>query len=225
MPDAHSGDTPGDGEARIDKSPTTPAFPTPAVATPCRAPEGGPKENPPTTPSSEPSPPSSQHLEGNRPDPGVLRISEAAADARLRRTMQPSLKDGSFKVSQEVLKQYRKGGKAKKSLMKLFETCGYDKDRSVCFLSMPQPVISPWQPRKTGVLPAREMAKLPSNLTESKCKLVQSKCWSAERHPQETFLEELELIREDELASDLLIEGEFLTESQMIENWGWSQPL
>eukprot|EP00435_Cladocopium_sp_Y103_P070829 s367_g36.t1 len=118
-------------QASIDKSPPIlprpPAFPVPAVATPCRAPEGGPREEPPvpTTPSSQ----SSQQNMGKRPDPKVLRISEAAADARLRRTMQPSLKDGSYKVSAEVLKQYRKGGKAKKSLMKIFETCGYDKDR------------------------------------------------------------------------------------------------
>lgn len=130
MPDAHVEDTLGDGQPRSDKSPAglppPPPFPTPAVATPCRAPEGTPKENPPPTPSSQ----ASSHLADNRPDPKVLRISEAAADARLRRTMQPSLKDGSFKVSQEVLKQYRKGGKGKKSLMKVFETCGYDKDRS-----------------------------------------------------------------------------------------------
>lgn len=42
---------------------------------------------------------------------------------------------------------------------------------------------------------------------------------------QETFIEELELIREDELASELVVEGEFLSETQMIENWGWSQTL
>ena len=66
-----------------------------------------------------------------KPDPKALRISEAAADDRLRRTMTPSLRDGSYKVSDEVLKQYRKGGKGKKSLMKIFETCGYCKDHTL----------------------------------------------------------------------------------------------
>ena len=42
---------------------------------------------------------------------------------------------------------------------------------------------------------------------------------------QETFLEELELIREDELANDLVVEGEYLSEQQMLEAWAWPQPL
>ena len=77
------------------------------------------------------SPPSSFASVGVTPpkiDAQALRISEAAADARLRRTMQPSLRDGSYKVSDKILRQYRKGGKGKKSLMKLFETCGFCKD-------------------------------------------------------------------------------------------------
>ena len=64
----------------------TPAATPPPVATPARAsPQAG--------------------LEASRPDPQKLRISAAAADARLRRTMSPSLKDGSYKVSQEIVKQ------------------------------------------------------------------------------------------------------------------------
>lgn len=87
----------------------TPSATPPPVATPARAaPEA--------------------RLEDSRPNPQTLRISAAAADARLRRSMSPSLKDGSYKVSQEIVKQYRKGGKGKQSLLKLFETCGYCKE-------------------------------------------------------------------------------------------------
>lgn len=38
-------------------------------------------------------------------------------------------------------------------------------------------------------------------------------------------MEELELIREDELANELIIEGEFLSEKQMLEEWHWPQTL
>lgn len=40
---------------------------------------------------------------------------------------------------------------------------------------------------------------------------------------QESFIEELELIREDELANELIVEGQFLTEQEMSEVWGWTE--
>lgn len=42
---------------------------------------------------------------------------------------------------------------------------------------------------------------------------------------QDTFIQEVELLREDELANDLLIEGEYLSEQKMIASLGWTQPL
>ena len=112
------------------------------VATPCRAdPQNERREATSPVPSLAPSlaPSIASTLsdsdvpdlgDGSAPRPSSknLRITEAAADARLRRTMAPSLRDGSYKVSTEVYKQYRKGGKSKKSLMKLCETCGYCQD-------------------------------------------------------------------------------------------------
>lgn len=98
--------------------PSASATPSP-VATPCRAaPAAGDDGNGGGGSGSPVA----------RPNPQQLRISPAAADARLRRTMAPSVKDGSYKVSAEIVKQYRKGGKSKQSLLKLFETCGYCKD-------------------------------------------------------------------------------------------------
>ena len=114
------------------------------VATPCRAPGGPPAKqaavnldqtpSPPLTPtvleaSSPETIPGIDDQNAAKPDPRSLRISEAAADARLRRVFQPSLRTGQYKVSDQVLAQYKKNGKGRKSLMKLFETCGYCKDR------------------------------------------------------------------------------------------------
>ena len=108
------------------------------VATPCRAPAPAVQldatPSPPVTPTvlEVSSPGSISGIDDNtvsKPDPRALRISEAAADARLRRVFQPSLRTGQYKVSDAALAQYRKNGKGRKSLMKLFETCGYDKDR------------------------------------------------------------------------------------------------
>ena len=97
------------------------AIPEKAVATPCRKNPGN------ATPSYSPTTPCEEGP-SEKPDPQVLRISPAAAEARLRRTMSPSLKDGSYKVAPEIVKQFKKGGKGKMSLLKLFETCGYCKD-------------------------------------------------------------------------------------------------
>ena len=113
------------------------------VATPCRAAAPAHETvhvsttpSPPVTPPVlEVSSPELSSISGiddesvTTPNPKELRISEAAADARLRRVFQPSLRTGEYKVSDAILAQYRKNGKDRKSLMKLFETCGYDKDR------------------------------------------------------------------------------------------------
>lgn len=42
---------------------------------------------------------------------------------------------------------------------------------------------------------------------------------------EDSFIEELELLREDELASDFVVEGQFLTELEMFESWGWTEYL
>lgn len=132
----------------------TPGIETPGepadrlVATPCRAPNqvepkpGCEADAVSEAPSSEAVTPTA--LESNSPSPSTvpsvgdrsipkpnprdLRISEQAADARLRRVFQPSLRTGTYKVSDSLLAQYKKTGKSRKSLMKIFETCGYDKD-------------------------------------------------------------------------------------------------
>lgn len=101
----------------------THVLPHAAVATPCRAPEARANAH------GSSGIPNLGQVDINKPDPQMLRISEAAADGRLCRVMTPSLRDGQYKVSPEIVKRYRKGGKSKRSLMKLFETCGYDKDR------------------------------------------------------------------------------------------------
>ena len=124
-------------------TPTSMATPKPLPepertgATPCRAPEQtgtvGGTSTPPMTPTVlEVSTPGSTLPgldldETPKPNPELLRITEAAIDARLRRIFQPSKRTGEYKVSDAILAQYKKPGKSRKSLQKLFETCGYDK--------------------------------------------------------------------------------------------------
>lgn len=126
--------------------------PSRSLATPCRASAETPQvpETPKSAPSLSSETPTSQALtptvlecdspssvpsigdtSAKKPVPDHLRISEAAADARKGRVFQPSMRTGKFKVSDSILNQYKKNGKSRKSLMKLFETCGYDKDRAL----------------------------------------------------------------------------------------------
>ena len=46
---------------------------------------------------------------------------------------------------------------------------------------------------------------------------------SCKRLRQESFIEEIELLREDELANDLVVEGEFVTELTMRQQWKWPE--
>ena len=61
-----------------------------------------------------------------KPQPQQLRVSPEALERRLHRIFLPNVK-GEFKVSQEIISQW-KTKKGKRSLQKLFETCGYNPD-------------------------------------------------------------------------------------------------
>ena len=61
-----------------------------------------------------------------KPQPGKLRVSREALERRLHRIFLPNVK-GEFKVSQEIITQW-KSKRGKRSLQKLFETCGYNPD-------------------------------------------------------------------------------------------------
>ena len=127
------------GQKAVTESLSQPERP---VATPCRVPEA---EKPVVELDQTPSPPVSPTvLEADspgstvpsvddsaaaKPNPKVLRLSEAATDARLRRVFEPSKRTGQYKVSDAILAQYKKNGKSRKSIQKLFETCGYDKEK------------------------------------------------------------------------------------------------
>lgn len=42
---------------------------------------------------------------------------------------------------------------------------------------------------------------------------------------EEAFIEECEMLRSDQLMNDLEVEGEFVTEKVMREEWGWTELL
>ena len=60
------------------------------------------------------------------PVPGKLRISQQALDARMRRMMKPTAY-GTSKVPDELISMWKKKGKERKSLEKLFQSVGFDK--------------------------------------------------------------------------------------------------
>ena len=62
-----------------------------------------------------------------RPQAGKPQLSKSAMQSRLRRLMAPSVR-GTFRVSQEVLKQYHDPD-GKKSLEMIFQMVGFDRDR------------------------------------------------------------------------------------------------
>ena len=114
------------------------------VATPCRVPaaeelvvELDQTPSPAVTPtvleveSPNSTVPSVDDSTAVKPNPKDLRLSEAAIDARLRRIFEPSKRTGQYKVSDAVLAQYKKNGKSRKSIQKIFETCGYDKEKGL----------------------------------------------------------------------------------------------
>lgn len=91
------------------------------VATPCRV------ESTPGLAGGGDGIPFADSSTASKPQPGKLRISQAAVDQRLRRIMTPSAKTGQCKVSSEIVKMY-KDKKGKTKLSQLFQTCGYDPD-------------------------------------------------------------------------------------------------
>lgn len=73
------------------------------------------------TPAREPDDP-------DRPVPGKLRLSQEAIASRLRRVFTPNVR-GEYKVSAEIVEQWRKKGKGRTSLEQLFQSCGFSRDR------------------------------------------------------------------------------------------------
>ena len=62
-----------------------------------------------------------------KPTPGVLRISQDAIQARLRRVFTPNVK-GEFKVSNDIVQQWRNKKKGRKSLEQVFQSVGFSPD-------------------------------------------------------------------------------------------------
>lgn len=100
-------------------APTMKALP-PArpISTPCRV-DGDTAENS--------NVPDISDMEAPRPESGVLRISAAAADQRMRRIFAPNTK-GEYKVSEDILKQWKNKKRGREPLRPLFQACGFEAD-------------------------------------------------------------------------------------------------
>ena len=72
-----------------------------------------------------------------KPKDGELRVSETAIYHRMRRVFHPK-NVTKRKVSEEMVKQFDKGGRSRKSLQQVFQSCGYnpDKGSKTCYTSI-----------------------------------------------------------------------------------------
>lgn len=67
-------------------------------------------------------------VEGDQqPVAGKLRISAEAMEARMRRVFSPNVR-GEYKVSTDIVAQWRDKRKGRKSLQQVFQACGLDVD-------------------------------------------------------------------------------------------------
>lgn len=103
------------GEASPIPSPKEPAMPP--ATTPCST-------RPPDVSGEVPD---LRDQKAQRPVAGVLRLSQQAIDSRMRRVFTPNVK-GEFKVSAEIVQQWKGKRKGRKSLQQLFQSCGFDAD-------------------------------------------------------------------------------------------------
>ena len=74
------------------------------------------------------------HLSDNNapaPEKSQPSLSPGAIDKRLRRVMTPRT-NGTFKVPEKFVQQWRKGGAQRKTLESILASCGYDVDSICC---------------------------------------------------------------------------------------------
>ena len=116
--------------------------------------------------------------------PGVIRISDAAMQARLRRVMQPNCRG-------EVPAEREEQGPPRADLSSM------------------------------------RLQQGPSCVYFTKGCLGRGLAATAFFVPlaQDAFVEELQLLKEEEWSNEMRIEGEFASEKQMSEEWGWSKCL
>ena len=63
-----------------------------------------------------------------KPVAGQVRLSQDAIRHRMRRVMHPRGPNPKRRLPDEIVKQYDKGGKARKNLESIFQSCGYNPD-------------------------------------------------------------------------------------------------
>lgn len=140
-----------------------------------------------------------------KPKAGELQLSKGAINARMRRIFTP-LCNGKLKVSQQVMDDWHSGGhksKKRKNLEQIFQLCGYDPDHWLT-LSHVVCVVS------FLVTVQFNTAPLP-------------KCSSF--HAQETFIEEVEVLRQELEETEVVIDGEYVSRDHMLNDWQWSEQL
>ena len=78
--------------------------------------------------SKVPEIPDIRDTKAPKPVAGELRLSQPAIDSRMRRVFTPNVK-GEYKVSAEIVQQWKCRRKGRKSLQQLFQSVGFSADR------------------------------------------------------------------------------------------------
>ena len=104
----------------------------------------------------------------NKPKPGQIHISPAAIKARLRRCFIPN-RYGCFKVSDQLLQDFRSGGGARRRVEQIFQMCGYNKESGLGFY-----VLTNWgKPPFTQDTFVQEAELLRTELTSSEITITE----------------------------------------------------
>ena len=106
------------------------------------------------------------------PTAGEVRISQTAIYHRMRRVMYPKGGKGQKRVSDEVVKQWEKGGKSRKTLEQVFQSCGYNADMGLKHVLFGNPGIKQTMENRKGYVSLGVLASTKKQCALSACVLL-----------------------------------------------------
>ena len=116
-----------DNQLGMEETPRHLASPAGVPTTPLLNPLATPVHSPCRNTRNSPVP-SLADASQPRPVPGTLHLTEAAIEQRLRRLMTPKA-SGEYKVSKDIVRMFKAGGKSKIDVFHMFQSVGFDPDR------------------------------------------------------------------------------------------------
>ena len=136
--------------------------------------------------------PDMDDLSAPKPKVGEPTLSAEAIRSRARRIFTKRA-NGELKVSKEIFDEWHRKGSERKNLETIFQQCGYSPD---------------WESCIHVYLRCACMRKVSEQITYNM--------------PQEVFISEVEVLRSELYETDVTVEGEYLSDQQMIDE-GFSE--